>query len=208
MRISQPKLERWHVIGLLGGLAFVLLLAFARLDAHVLDTIDIRTSALTAPLRTYGWVRFFLAITVLGSGLGIAVVGTGAAILLWARIRIERRLAIAVLATAACVELAKDFVERQRPSPVEWVTPLHSYSFPSGHTAMATALYGFLLIVLYRHSRTNFGATFAIAVPSLVILAVALSRIVLSVHYLTDVVGGFLLGLFWLTMVFAFPHKK
>ncbi len=208
MRISRPKIERWHIAGLLGGLVFAILLAFARLDVHALDLIDIRISGALAPVRTYSWIRFFLAVTVLGSGIGVATVGIGAAIFLRTRMRIERRLAAAVLLTAASVELAKEFVERQRPSPVEWVAPLHSYSYPSGHTAMATALYGFLLIVLYRHSRTSFGALLAVLVPSLIILAVGVSRMALSLHYFTDVLGGFLLGLFWLTVVFAIPHRK
>lgn len=208
MGISRPKLERWHVIGMSGGLAFVLLLALARLEAPVLDAIDIPVSRFLEPFRSYAFIQFFLAITALGSGIGVTVVGIGVAFFLRKRVRIERRLAAAVLATAACVELAKDFVERQRPSPVQWISPIHSYSFPSGHTAMATALYGFLLIILYRQSRTAFGAAIGVLIPSLIILGVALSRMALDVHYFTDVLGGFLLGLFWLTVVFVFPHKK
>ena len=71
-------------------------------------------------------------------------------------------------------------------------------SFPSGHTFTATVLYGFLTFLVWRYTRrpgVRLGATFFF---SLLILLVGLSRVLLSVHWVSDVLGGLSIGLAWL----------
>lgn len=72
------------------------------------------------------------------------------------------------------------------------------YSFPSGHAFTATVFYGFIIFLTWRLTRRD-----AVRIPVtialvLLILLVALSRVVLSVHWVSDVLGGMTIGLAWL----------
>ena len=85
-----------------------------------------------------------------------------------------------------------------RDRPLEQVVTAHGYSFPSGHAFASTVFYGMMIYLVWRLTK-NVGARAAAAVVgSLMFLAVGLSRVYLNVHYLTDVVGGWLAGGAWL----------
>lgn len=86
-----------------------------------------------------------------------------------------------------------------RPRPDSpFIPDAAGYSFPSGHAFTATVFYGFLIFLTWRYFRSN-----AVRIPvtialTLLILLVALSRVVLSVHWVSDVLGGITIGLAWL----------
>lgn len=78
-----------------------------------------------------------------------------------------------------------------------------SYSFPSGHSYSAIAVYGLLTYLLYQKYKNKyilfFGAT--------LIIFIAYSRIYLGVHYLHDVLAGLFLGLLWLIITIKYENK-
>lgn len=102
------------------------------------------------------------------------------------------RLAVVLLAVAAAASVLevglKTLVDRPRPTPTGFLA-----SFPSGHVLNAVAFWGLVPPVLYVLTRRRQPAA-AIAVAALV-GAVALSRVYLSAHWPTDVVGSVLLGI-------------
>jgi membrane-associated phospholipid phosphatase len=89
-------------------------------------------------------------------------------------------------------------VHRARPTVPHLDHAPPTSSFPSGHTAAAIALFGVIaaLVIAYGAGRT--WRTLAIALAVLMPLAVAMSRMYRGMHYLTDVIGGALLGGAWL----------
>ncbi|WP_141977460.1 phosphatase PAP2 family protein [Saccharothrix saharensis] len=93
--------------------------------------------------------------------------------------------------------VVKELVERLRPLVDVEVATASGWSFPSGHTLGATVTYGVLLLVFasVRRARRAMTALVVVIVP-----AVAFTRVALGVHYATDVLGGFLLGLLWLAL--------
>lgn len=96
-------------------------------------------------------------------------------------------VSMAALATAFIVAVLKRIIARPRPDYALQIgaIPFSRYSFPSGHTTVA-----FLLaILLSRYYPKYTGVFYSVAV------LVGLSRIYLGVHYLSDVVGGAVLGL-------------
>ena len=95
------------------------------------------------------------------------------------------------------VELMKQFYALPRPPGMDM---LHGYAFPSGHATLATATYGFLAILLARDVRPPYRLVLYIF-ASLLILLIAFSRLYLGAHWLTDVVGGMLLGLAWAALL-------
>lgn len=70
-------------------------------------------------------------------------------------------------------------------------------SFPSGHATMAMALYGFILYSIWKHDKHYLKKPFMIFLFALIIL-VGISRLYLGVHYLSDVLIGYAIGLIWL----------
>jgi len=99
----------------------------------------------------------------------------------------------------------KGWVARPRPSlrlAVDHV-PAHGFSFPSGHTSQSTAVYGLLAVLLWRHFAEKVRRTIIVLVAVLAISAVGFSRLYLGVHWFSDVLAGWLLGLSWLAVALA-----
>ena len=94
----------------------------------------------------------------------------------------------------AMVELQKFAFARARPDAEGHLVAVHSLSFPSGHAANATLVWLCLALLLPRSARAR---TFAIWGAVWLSLAVGLSRVVLGVHWPSDVIGGWAFGLFW-----------
>ena len=116
-----------------------------------------------------------------------------------------RWLAISLLASAGgtAVFTLMGKLAFQRPRPMEAVLLEQSYSFPSGHASIAVGLYGFLGYVLIRSAADLRARTNYLLLTLLVILSIGLSRIVLGVHYLSDVWAGYLVGAGWLVIGIA-----
>ena len=75
-------------------------------------------------------------------------------------------------------------------------------SFPSGHTMSAIIVYGFLAYLLVPRMHSYFWKWTIIIVSALIILFIGFSRVFQGGHYLTDVLGGYALGLAWASLVF------
>lgn len=141
-----------------------------------------------------------LVITDLGSPVAVDVATVLAAIWL---LRVRRwRLAAVVLVARlgelATESLAKLVVDRPRPHLLPLLTSASGTSFPSGHAAGSAATYGAILLVVTmcmgRRSRWLQALVLAF------LCAVAVSRVLLGVHYPTDVLGGLALGVAWVAL--------
>jgi membrane-associated phospholipid phosphatase len=137
-------------------------------------------------------------VTWLGATVTVLSVTVALGALEWLR---RRRLAVLafLLMVAAGQNLiantAKVLVDRERP-PVPHLAPSSGFSFPSGHTAAAAATWAAVALVLGRGRPLRVKAVLA-AGAALLTVAVASSRVLLGVHWLTDVIGGAALGFGW-----------
>jgi len=110
-------------------------------------------------------------------------------------------LLFAMGGNAAIVGFFKTLVASARP--LTGLVESTGYSFPSGHTAGSIVFCGLLVYFACHHwkttpSRISLGIT---ALAGLIILAVGFDRLYLNIHWFSDVLGGCLLGFFWLTFV-------
>ena len=113
-------------------------------------------------------------------------------------------LVITLLSSAAFILLTKNFFARPRP---ELGSMLTDYSFPSGHAFISVAFYGFLLYLLQKSKPNKYIKNFFTIFLIFLIVAIPLSRLVLGVHYITDVIAGAILGILLLFLIVYLYNK-
>jgi len=85
------------------------------------------------------------------------------------------------------------------PRPIEIYSGASAFSFPSGHTTMSVVCYGFLAVLVAREIATRWRIWVYLS-AGLLITPIALSRLYLGAHWLSDVIGGITLGLAWVAL--------
>jgi undecaprenyl-diphosphatase len=147
-----------------------------------------------------------LVATSLGATVTFISVALGI-YLLWRR----RSYWVAALASAVgggmlLNKLLKYVFHRARPHFDDPILSLTSYSFPSGHTMMATVLYGVVAAYLVAEAADWRRRVLVILSAGLLIGLVGFSRIYLGAHYLSDVLGALAEGLAWLSLCLTIVH--
>jgi membrane-associated phospholipid phosphatase len=138
------------------------------------------------------------AATTAGDSDVVNVVAAAVAIALLI-IRFWRGAVLVVIARIgelASTTAVKDLLTRPRPTLLNPVDHAAGYSFPSGHAAGAAAVYG-ALVVLVLPRAIRWARALLLAAGTSLICAVAASRVLLGVHYPSDVAAGAALGLTW-----------
>jgi len=98
--------------------------------------------------------------------------------------------------------LLKQLFQRKRPlSPL--LKAAKGLSFPSGHAIMAVTFYGLLVYILQHTIETNWLRILLTIMLIILALLIGFSRVYLRVHYASDVLGGFIIGLLWLLISLA-----
>ncbi len=105
-------------------------------------------------------------------------------------------ISTSLICSTATAFIGKVYYQMPRPGSLAWYEEF-SYSFPSGHATVSVAYYGILFyILLHSISRPVLRNRIRI-VAILFILLIGFSRIYLCVHYLSDVMAGYAIGLLW-----------
>lgn len=97
------------------------------------------------------------------------------------------RVLLLTVLTAIIVDFLKDFFRFPRPPEKFWKIKVHGFGFPSGHATGASAFWSYLSLKLRNK--------ILYIVSALLIFLISISRIILGVHYLRDVIGGIVIGL-------------
>ncbi len=138
----------------------------------------------------------------------LTVIAIGVVFFVGLRIALGRWRESLFLATALAGEvtifvLTTLTIDRKRPHVSHLDSAPPTSSFPSGHTAAAVALYAGLAIVAYRVSRRPGLRTLALIVAVAMPVSVGAARLYRGMHFVSDVLGGALLSLAWLTVTWA-----
>lgn len=130
-----------------------------------------------------------------------------AALLAWRGRRNDSLLVIG--ATAGVLALGvglKAIVERPRPALADHVVFVHSWSYPSGHSLNSMAVLGLLTVLAVRERPGALRRTALAALGAFLVVAVGFSRVYLGVHWPSDVLAGWLIGVLWLTICCTIAH--
>jgi len=168
------------------------------ITADLIVSVDTRIANLLAVFRNIEITEFFLWITLLGKwqviiSFTFAIVGV---LWIWRKRLYIAPLILTIAGSEIFTALGKIAFHRSRPELAIYTE--HSFSFPSGHATIAVAFYGFLTYILIRSFgrwKTKVNVFF---VGLSVILLIGFSRLYLGVHYVSDVWGGYLVGVLWL----------
>jgi undecaprenyl-diphosphatase len=138
-------------------------------------------------------------LTALGSPtvLGLTVLAVTGYLLLHGLYRNGLFIFVASVGGWVLNWLLKAAFARSRPDIVPHLREVMSSSFPSGHALTSAAVYLTLGALLMRIAAGRLAKYYCIAIAMLLTFLVGTSRVVLGVHYPTDVVAGWLIGMSW-----------
>lgn len=88
----------------------------------------------------------------------------------------------------------KSIFGRERPDVLQLVHE-GSYSYPSGHAAVSVVMYGLLAFYIYQNVKSKKMKNFLIIMCTVAPIVIGLSRVYLGIHYMTDIIGGWILGI-------------
>ena len=170
-----------------------------------LTLVDVQLAQWFRTQVTASLTPLMFAVTDLHGPAGVTIMGLMmAAWLAWRRNWYWLVSLVAVLPLGMAINsLMKYAFQRARPSLEAPVLVLTSYSFPSGHVAGATLLYGMLIALVYSGTPAWRWRSLAALGAGLMVVLVAMSRMYLGVHYLSDVLAAFAEGVAWLALCFT-----
>lgn len=175
------------------------------IDQDKLSSFDAQVLLLLSPWRTTLGLTIASVVSRFGTTIVMTVLAAAEMLALhrrnWRAVTVGWVL---VMGGGKLVEaMLKHTFHRTRPIGALQRLSDPSYSYPSGHAMGAMIGYGLLAYLVLRRVRRPAARAAVTTGAALIILAIGLSRLVLAVHYFTDVVGGYAAGAVWLALSLA-----
>jgi undecaprenyl-diphosphatase len=203
------------------GIALILCAAWAFgaiaedvVNGDAITLLDVRLAHWFRAHATTGFTDAMLFITHWNSILGSSIMGALLAFWFWRR-KAHYWLVVVLVAVPGGMLLnvaLKHVFHRARPSLEDPLLTLTTYSFPSGHTAAATVFYGLIACFLLGRVKAWPARAAIVTACCLMVALVALSRMYLGAHYLSDVLAAAAEGAAWLatciTAVSALQRRR
>lgn len=143
------------------------------------------------------------------TNFGGPIMLVGLAVILFMLIR-NKKIGVSILVNLGAItilnQLLKQILQRPRPTGYRLIEE-SGYSFPSGHSMVSMAFYGYLIYLIYKHIENKHLKICMISLLIILILSIGLSRIYLGVHYTSDVVAGFLISISYLMAYIHIVNK-
>jgi len=190
----------------LASLALLIIPRHLAADNSLLGNLDLYLFHWLQGLRSPLGDRLLIVVTEIGDGW--LLYSFTALLSLWLLARKRWRAALHWLISVACVglltEALKLYTAVERPPMLN--SEQMSYAFPSAHASLSVAVFGFLAVIVARELRSNWHwVPYSTAV--FMVVAIGFSRLYLGVHWLSDVLAGWSLGLAWVALMgIAYRH--
>ena len=122
----------------------------------------------------------------------------------------DKKIGISIITNLGIVTILNQIIKfiMQRPRPTEFrIIEETGYSFPSGHSMVSLAFYGYLIYLIYKYINNKHLKRTLIIILSVLICIIGVSRIYLGVHYTSEVLGGFLISFAYLIIYIELVNK-
>jgi len=206
----QSPISEWRrspgILASVTGLLLFFLIAAVFIRQDPWTSLDLSALQWLQARRSQPGIRFFSALTSLGQPPFLVFLGLAIALLLLRsrRLVLFTTWSMALIGGGLMERILKIWIRRPRPDlPEPLLHPL-TFSLPSGHAMNSMIAYGMLTFILLRIWKPARALTTAIIMmAALLIAGVGFSRVYLGVHYISDVVAGFAIGVFWVGLCIA-----
>ncbi len=169
---------------------------------------DKKVFALLSPLSSLNFIHLMQVMTFFGSSnfLVTAYVILVGSLIFRMRLRQAIDVSVVALTSTALTFAMKEFFHRNRPdSPI--IKGITTFSFPSGHT-ISSFIFSCVLIYLIIEGRMKLWQKWLLSILLLLFsFLIGMSRIILHVHYPTDVIAGYCFGFAWIILSFWLLRK-
>ena len=196
--ISSVRLKYMFAL-MLPALVFIML--SIRLAGNELSGFDDIVYKYVSGFISDGMTVFMKSITFLGTQFALTVIALAFIVIFRDHKKLfylSKIAAVNLMASAIFNEVLKNIYGRQRPDILRLIE-ITGLSFPSGHSMTGLSFYGFIIYLCLKFGKGSW-RYIAVLLLSVLILLIGTSRIYLGVHYASDVLAGFSLGIVWLAV--------
>ena len=206
----KEKLKEFIVKNLKWIVVFICLIGFFALAEDVFNKEIMNGDIVGYKLvSTFLISDFATPIAKFITNFGGAIILIGLAFMLFIFIK-NKKIGVSIISNLAIITVLNQLLKRivQRPRPTEFrIVEESGYSFPSGHSMVSMAFYGYLIYLIYKYVKNKYLKWISIILLSILICSIGISRIYLGVHYTSDVLGGFFISISYLIIYISAVNK-
>ena len=206
----KEKIKRFIVKNLKWIILFICLIGFLALAEDVFNKEIMNGDIIGYKfISTYLISDFTTPIAKFITNFGGAIFLIGIAVILFIVIK-NKKIGISIITNLGIITILNQLLKRilQRPRPEEFrIINESGYSFPSGHSMISMAFYGYLIYLIYKYVKNKYLKWFLITILGILIVSIGISRIYLGVHYTSDVLAGFLISISYLIVYISIVNK-
>ena len=206
----KEKLKKFIVKNLKWIVLFICLIGFFALAEDVFNKEIMNGDIVGYKLvSTFLISDFATPIAKFITNFGGAIILIGSAFTLFIFIK-NKKIGVSIISNLAIITVLNQLLKRivQRPRPTEFrIVEESGYSFPSGHSMVSMAFYGYLIYLIYKYVKNKYLKWISIILLSILICSIGISRIYLGVHYTSDVLGGFFISISYLIIYICAVNK-
>ena len=206
----QGKIKDFLIKNLKWIILFICLIGFLALAEDVFHKEIMNGDIIGYKMvSTFLISNFATPIAKFITNFGGAIFLIGVTILLIILIK-NKKIGLSIFANLVIITGLNQLLKRilQRPRPTEFrIVEETGYSFPSGHSMVSMAFYGYLIYLIYKYVKNKYIKWSLIVLLSCLIVGIGTSRIYLGVHYTSDVLGGFLISVSYLVIYISAVNK-
>ena len=206
----KEKIKEFIIKNLKWIILFICLIGFLELAEDVFNKEIMKGDIIGYKVvSTFLISAFVTPIAQFITNLGGAIFLVVLTILLFILIK-NKKIGLSIFSNLVIITILNQLLKRilQRPRPTEYrIIEETGYSFPSGHSMVSMAFYGYLIYLIYKHVKNKYIKWMSIVLLSALICSIGISRIYLGVHYTSDVLGGFLISISYLIIYISAINK-
>ena len=206
----KEKIKEYIIKNLKWIILFICLVGFLDLAEDVFNKEIMKGDIIGYKIiSTFLISDFMTPIAKVITNLGSAVFLIALTIILIIVIK-NKKIGLSIFLNMSFVTILNQLLKRilQRPRPNEFrIIEETGYSFPSGHSMVSMAFYGYLIYLIYKYVKNKYIKWGLITLLSILIVSIGTSRIYLGVHYTSDVLGGFCISISYLVIYISAVNK-